>query len=279
MGFSFTKKGRAVQAARRGDNEELKAMLDAGVSPDTCDWDGDSLLWNAINYGHADTVKLLMEAGAQAANTRRRSFSLLHKAASRGKTDIAAMLLAQQPDLPDALTEDNKTPLHIAAANGHADFVAEMIKRGIDPNSKDNNGRTALYYANKGGHLETVEVLKHYATVYSPPQSAASEAPLEGSWSLLGPQQVGRALESAPLGYRLTDVFDFHARERIRIVHNAATQKDTVDTVSFDGLGEDAPLKAAFAALKKLGGEADEKSIRRRLDKPSKLAPPQRGTP
>lgn len=279
MGFRFTKKGRAVRAARRGDNEELKAMLDAGVSPDTRDWDDDSLLWNAINGGHSDTVKLLMEAGAQPDSTRRRSFGLLHKAASRGKTDIAAMLLEQQPNLIDAMTEDNKTPLHIAAVNGHADFVAEMIKRGIDPNSKDNNGRAALYYANKGGHLEAVELLKRYAPAYATPQSPAAEAPPDGSWSLLGAQQVGRALESAPLGYRLTDVFDFHARERIRIVHNIATQKDTVETVSFDGFAEDAPLKEALKALKELGGVADEQSVRCRLDKSAKLAPPQGGTP
>lgn len=268
--MAFTKRGKAINAARMGNNEKLKSLLDAGVSPDACDIDGDSLLWNAIHGGHSDTVRLLLDAGAKLEDSRP-NFGLLHSAASKGKTDIAAMLLEKAPDFFDALTKDGRTPLHVAADNGHPAFVADMIKRGMDPNVRDNNGRTALYYANKEGHVEVVDMLKPYAPVYMQP---AAEAPPVGEWSLVGPQQVGRALESAPLGYRLTDVFDFHARERLRIVHNTATQKDTVETVSFDGLGEDAPLKAAFAALRKLGGEADEKSIRRRLDKPSKLQPP-----
>lgn len=43
-----------------------------------------------------------------------------------------------------------------AASKGQLDVVRQLIEKGVDANVKDENGKTALMYAIKGGHADTV---------------------------------------------------------------------------------------------------------------------------
>ena len=43
--------------------------------------------------------------------------------------------------------ENGLTALHVAAGNNHLNIVEILLNRGIDINSKDNNGNTALHGA------------------------------------------------------------------------------------------------------------------------------------
>ena len=52
-----------------------------------------------------------------------------------------------------------RTPLAVAAANGRADIVAELLAAGSPVNVLDANGVTALYLAAAYGHEPTVELL------------------------------------------------------------------------------------------------------------------------
>ena len=65
---------------------------------------------------------------------------------------------------------DGFTPLHLAALNGNAVLIEELLKRGANVNSAANlehgNGYTPLHAAAWGGRKEAVEVLlKHHANV------------------------------------------------------------------------------------------------------------------
>ena len=59
------------------------------------------------------------------------------------------------------LIQDGDTALHFAAKGGHPDSVEVLITNGADVMAKDgvSGGRTALDWAAERGHLDCVEVL------------------------------------------------------------------------------------------------------------------------
>jgi ankyrin repeat protein len=58
----------------------------------------------------------------------------------------------------EAMQED-RTPLCIAALNGHVDIIDLLISRGAQVNYKDKNGQTPLMYAASNGKLDAVKEL------------------------------------------------------------------------------------------------------------------------
>lgn len=50
-------------AATKGDTVKLRAMLQQGFNPDSCDYDGRTGLMLACVRGHRDVVELLLSAG------------------------------------------------------------------------------------------------------------------------------------------------------------------------------------------------------------------------
>lgn len=53
-----------------------------------CDEGGLYPLHNACSFGHADVVRLLLEAGASPNTTDNWNYTPLHEAASKGKVDV-----------------------------------------------------------------------------------------------------------------------------------------------------------------------------------------------
>lgn len=51
------------------------------------------------------------------------------------------------------------SPLHIACVGGHHATVRQLINKGADINSCDDNGKSPLYLACEYGHVNVVELL------------------------------------------------------------------------------------------------------------------------
>jgi len=82
----------------------------------------------------------------------------LFKAAALGELADAQRLVAEGVAV-DVVESEGRTPLMVAAFDGHRHVVSFLLVEGADVDHRDGNGRTALMYASSGPFVETVELL------------------------------------------------------------------------------------------------------------------------
>lgn len=90
---------RMFDLARKGDAEELAAYIDAGHDVNLANHAGDTLLILAAYYDHPDTVRALLERGADTSCVNDRGQTALAAAVFR-RSPAAALLVAAGAD-PD----------------------------------------------------------------------------------------------------------------------------------------------------------------------------------
>ncbi len=153
-------------AARKGHNDMLAVMLEKGVNTDLTEDQpaeaGNTALHEACLYGNADTVKLLMAAGADDSLQNVNGNTPAHLAVTKknfGKEPTfqeRAAVLKELKSLDVART-DGKTPLMLLQSLGYNEIhemLPILLERGADVNHTDNEGNTALllnakYYCDK----------------------------------------------------------------------------------------------------------------------------------
>lgn len=127
--------------------------------------DGFQGLGLACFFGHAEMVKTLLQAGANANSAARNQMKVapIHSAAAnrdvKTALEIVRMLLNAGADV-NVTQHGGWTPLQQAAAHGNTELVRLLLERGADKNALAENGKTALDLAQKGNHLDAVAVLR-----------------------------------------------------------------------------------------------------------------------
>lgn len=104
--------------ARAGDTERLAAYVEAGVPVDLTDASGNTLLMLAAYHGHAATVAMLAQRGADVNRVNDRGQSPLAGAVFKVEHEVVAALLAAGAD-PDTGTP---TARETAAMFGQPDL-------------------------------------------------------------------------------------------------------------------------------------------------------------
>ena len=84
----------------------------------------------------------------------------LYYAARLGFRDLAEHLITEHPEHVNARCGDEVTPMHVAAANGHANILSLLLDHGGDVDSQGGvNGATPLHRASWNGKVEAGQYL------------------------------------------------------------------------------------------------------------------------
>ena len=89
-------------------------------------------------------------------------FGVVSYAAKTGNLPVLKLLISAGGDPLEKNPGqfDLKTPLHLAADNGHAEIVEYLLKKGVPANIKDSKGITPLHLASKNGFIEIIQTLR-----------------------------------------------------------------------------------------------------------------------
>jgi len=147
--------GMGVVGCRSERNQMLRKM--------------DENLLMACTLGNADVdeiTSLLRNRADVHAMRQPEGKTAMHLAAHSGAYNVVQALSAANAD-PDLVDRDDRTPLHVAALNGHANVVQFLLSEGkATPNMLDKNDQTALHFACIGGYLDVCgKLIEHKAYV------------------------------------------------------------------------------------------------------------------
>jgi len=83
----------------------------------------------------------------------------LSLAAGNGHTDVARILIDLKPSMIKSRDLEGRTPLSFAAGNGHDETVSELLKHNGTPDLPCLKGRTPLSWAAGNGHINVAKLL------------------------------------------------------------------------------------------------------------------------
>ena len=128
------------EAARKGDVEEVKRLLDNGANVWAQDYGGTTALYWAA-FRHVEAVKVLLEHGADVGARDEDGKTALFFAAQNGNVDVVKVLLEHGADV-EAKDKDGWTALHRAVWKGRGAVVTVLLEHGADVWARDKGGRT-----------------------------------------------------------------------------------------------------------------------------------------
>jgi ankyrin repeat protein len=143
-------------AARAGNLELAKLLLQNRASPHRKNRYGDTPLLLATSQGHTAIMQVLLDAGAELNPV---GWTPLHYACVANKIDLATWLLDKGAK-PDLLAPNGLSSLMLAVRSGNNELVGLLIKRGANPLVKDYEGKTAKDHAKAAGFAQTAELLE-----------------------------------------------------------------------------------------------------------------------
>ena len=139
-----------------------QGILHGELSPDTRDPFGYIPLLEAIRNDSADTVRALVEGGADVNRVPHygcmRGATMLINAAEKGNPEVVSVLVKAGARV-NVETSTGWTALMMAASRGRAECVRSLVMAGADLSVRNAQGHTALALAQRRRHPMVARML------------------------------------------------------------------------------------------------------------------------
>ena len=145
-------------ATENGHADCVRLLIDAGANIDATSEMGETALVQAAAEGRTDCVRMLIDAGARMDAMDEVMYPALIAAATNGRTESVRLLIDAGADIEVSVL-CGWTALTNAADNGHTECARLLIEAGADKEAKDYEGRSSLNFAARNGHVDCVRLL------------------------------------------------------------------------------------------------------------------------
>lgn len=142
-----------LTAAAKGDAEALSEMLESGMDANSYDYDKRTALHVASSRNHVKLVKILLAKKCIVNPIDVFGQTPLDDALRDGHSEICELLRGS------GASEKTSALLLAAAASGDVSKVVSLITNGVNVNTPDYDGRTALHVASAKNQLNVVKYL------------------------------------------------------------------------------------------------------------------------
>jgi ankyrin repeat protein len=146
-------------AARRDDLALIDLLIGGGANVEASNRYGVTPLLLACETGSARVVQALLRAGARPDAALPEGETALMIAARSDKAEIVKLLVASGAKVDVKESWRGQTAMMWAAAEGHGAVIKTLVELGADPKARTDGGFTPLLFAVRGGRLEAVRAL------------------------------------------------------------------------------------------------------------------------
>ncbi|XP_043543760.1 transient receptor potential cation channel, subfamily N, member 1 [Chiloscyllium plagiosum] len=161
--LSLSKRTPLHLAAGNGQLDVCNSLLKMKADVNATDIHGQTPLHLAAENDHSEVVKLFLKQKPELVTSANiEGSTCAHIAASKGSVAVIKELL--KFNKAGVTTARNKTkestPLHLAAAGGHAEVVKVLLEAGASATDENAEGMNTIHLAAKNGHINVLEALK-----------------------------------------------------------------------------------------------------------------------
>jgi uncharacterized protein len=145
------------EAAATGNEAQLRALLEAQPElAQSFSGDGWTPLHLAAAFGTPEAVATLLAAGASvdAVSNNPQRNQPLHAALALGKNAETVRLLLNHGAQANAAQAGGFTPIFSAAIANRRDLAEILLAHGADPHPKNDQGKTPADFARERGHVD-----------------------------------------------------------------------------------------------------------------------------
>lgn len=183
-------------AAKVGDVEAIRALLQKGADLNARRDDGRSPLSGALSNGQTEVAGMLLSVGADPNTVDETGEAPLHITAKMGDEEATRALLRHGANPNAKEAGDDESPLHHAI--DHPEIVRMLLSAGADPNARKMGDESPLHPAARYGDTQVVSMLLE-AGADPNAQTDRGSTPLHSVASSVASKPLPAAIEVAQL--------------------------------------------------------------------------------
>jgi hypothetical protein len=157
-----------IDASKKGDLQEVNRLLTEGADVNAKGSNGVTALMAASELGQVEVVKTLLDKGADTKAKDLKGQTALIWASGKGLSDAVEVSFAKgafsAKDVNNmrawTRTSESGRVEVLWTSQGQFEVVKVLLEKEADVNAKAKDGKTALMWASKNGHVEVVKLLK-----------------------------------------------------------------------------------------------------------------------